>query len=298
MIVSEPHFYGWTPSKPDFRDLMYAAPTEVLTALPAKVDLATPKVKAPFEPTWNQSRLGSCGPHTIAADVVFAALMQQKLKASPMPSRLFIYYVTRLVMGTVNSDSGVSNRDLLKAVARYGWCDEALWPYDIARFRERPPQVAFEQAVTRKISQYLAVQQTLEQMKACVASGDPFIFGFSVYESFEHPQTQKTGKVPMPKRSERQLGGHDVLILGYDDAEREFKFRNSYGDWGDDGYGYIPYEYATNPQLSSDFWTVKHPALPDDPSPPTPPDPPTPGPGRRVIITVTGGKVEVDGKEV
>lgn len=286
------HKYGWVPSRPDIRDHVYAAPHSVLAALPPFIDLSTPSVATPFDPVWNQGELGSCGPHTACADIVFSALRQQGLVNCAMPSRLFTYYVTRALMGTVGSDSGVSNRDMLKGLAQYGWCDETLWPYDISKFKAKPTATCFNQAKTRKISQYLAVRQDLDQMKGCLAGGDPFIFGFSVYESLETEEVSRTGVIPIPKRGERQKGGHDVLIVGYDDVTRKFKLRNSWGfKWGVNGYGWVPYEYALNPQLAGDFWTVQHSALPE----PTPPPTPGPTPTGKHTIIITGGAVEVDG---
>jgi hypothetical protein len=39
--------------------------------------------------------------------------------------------------------------------------------------------------------------------KGCLAQGYPFVFGFSVYESFESQEVAKTGKVNMPKKNEK-----------------------------------------------------------------------------------------------
>jgi C1A family cysteine protease len=95
-------------------------------------------------------------------------------------------------------------------------------------------------------------------MKGCLASGYPFVFGFSVYESFESPEVLDTGVVPMPSDGEAQLGGHAVLAVGYDDATARFIIRNSWGtSWGDGGYGYMPYAYLTDSDLAADFWTIR-----------------------------------------
>ncbi len=64
--------------------------------------------------------------------------------------------------------------------------------------------------------------------------------------------------MPLPQPQEAMLGGHAIAIVGYDDSKQMFTFQNSWGSsWGDKGFGYLPYSYLTNPQLSSDFWTVR-----------------------------------------
>lgn len=257
---------GWIPDAYDPRDLSYSAPVEVAAALPTKTNN-----RAKFKsPVYEQGPIGSCGPHSCTSDIVFDG---DVAGVTLRPSRLFGYYVTRDVMGTVNADSGVSNREMLKAYARFGWCDESLWPYEPNRFKVKPPPEAYEQAATRKIDQYLRVPQQLDQMKACLAGGDPFIFGFTVFSSLESDAVTRTGNVPMPTRGDRQIGGHDVLIVDYDDDRQVFIFRNSWGEkWGDAGYGTIPVAYALHPQLASDFWTIRWLVV-------APPVPPTPEPG-------------------
>jgi len=92
-----------------------------------------------------------------------------------------------------------------------------------------------------------------------LAEGYPFVFGFTVYESFESPEVAKTGIVPMPNpNTEQQVGGHAVVAVGYDDSQQRFIVRNSWGAaWGLAGYCTMPYAYLTDHQYSSDFWTIR-----------------------------------------
>merc|ERR1712146_434676 len=105
---------------------------------------------------------------------------------------------------------------------------------------------------------YQRVFQTTRQMKACLAAGFPFVFGFTVLSSFESDEVAKTGVMPMPQDDDECLGGHAVCCVGYDDEKQVFIVRNSWGDeWGDGGYFYMPYEYISNSNLASDFWTIR-----------------------------------------
>ncbi len=287
---------GWTPSPPDHRDRVYRAPQETLAALPAILDLTSPALPSPWLPIYDQMDLGACGAFSGGEDIVYGGLRQQSLPTMPKPSMLFIYYVCRMVMSTprqdyTKQDSGIYNRALGKALATYGWCDEALWVYNTSQVFVKPPQAAFDQALPRKIDQYLSVPQDLDSMRACLAGGDTFIFGFTVYESFMTDQVAMTGIVPLPLKSEKVAGGHDILFVGYNDTTQMFKARNHWYNspgvpWGDNGYAYIPYAYATNKNLSGDFWTFKKSGLPDPTPVPVPSPPPTPVPPTPVPIPV------------
>ena len=242
--------FGWVPDIPDARDFMYSAPEEVLTALPKKVDL-----RSKMPPVYDQGQLGSC-----TANAIGAAFEYDQIKEGLqdfMPSRLFIYYNERAIEGTVDTDSGAMIRDGIKSVNKLGVCDETVWPYDIARFTEKPPKVAYAEAKKHQATLYRRVMGNLHQMQGCLASGYPFVFGFSVYESFMSDEVARTGVVPLPPRSEKLIGGHAVVAVGYDDSTQRFIVRNSWGTgWGTKGYCTMPYGYLTDPQLARDFWAI------------------------------------------
>jgi C1A family cysteine protease len=184
--------YGWVPDLPDMRDHLYAAPMEMVTALPPTADL-----RPHCPPVYDQGQLGSCTGNAIAGAVQFEREKQQ-LKPDFVPSRLFIYYGERVIEGTVSTDSGAQIRDGIKVVAKQGVPPETDWPYDIAKFAAKPPAKAFTDGLKDRAATYSRVTQSLSQMKGCLASGYPFVFGFTVYDSFESAQVAKTGIVPRP----------------------------------------------------------------------------------------------------
>jgi C1A family cysteine protease len=244
--------YGWIRDIPDQRDHLYAAPVVALAALPPSVDL-----RAACPPVYDQGQLGSCTANGIAAALQFDR-MKQKLTPDFIPARLFIYYNERVIEHTVASDSGAQIRDGIKSVGQQGDCPETEWPYNIANFAQKPPTNCYSDALKYKAVQYQRVLQNVNQMKGCLASGYPFVFGFTVYDSFESQQVAQTGAVPMPAPAEQVLGGHCVVAVGYDDAQQRFIVRNSWGTgWGMQGYCTMPYAYLTDPNLASDIWTIR-----------------------------------------
>lgn len=244
--------YGWIADLPDGRDLLYAAPVEIAAKLPKTVDM-----RKQCPPAYDQGQLGSCTANAIGAALEFDQMKQGEEAFTP--SRLFIYYNERAMEGTVDSDSGAQIRDGVKAVAKQGACrEDPTWPYEIGKFDEEPPKPAYAEGKEHQSISYLRLAPALSQLKGCLASGYPFVFGFSVYESFESAQVAKTGHAPIPKANEALLGGHAVMAVGYDEARQRFILRNSWGTgWGMSGYFTLPYPYLLQPSLSSDFWTIR-----------------------------------------
>jgi C1A family cysteine protease len=244
--------YGWVPDLPDQRDFAYSAPTPLLMALPTSVDL-----RPNCPPVYDQGQLGSCTGNSIAGAIQFEQLKQGL--PGFVPSRLFIYYNERVLENTVSTDSGAQIRDGIKVVAKLGTPPEVPdWPYDITKFADKPPANAFSDAAKNKVMSYQRVTRALAQFKGCLASGYPFVFGFTVYDSFESTTVAQTGIVPMPQSSEKVVGGHAVVAVGYDDPSQRFIVRNSWANtWGMAGYFTMPYQYLLETNLSDDFWTIR-----------------------------------------
>jgi len=243
--------YGWIPDLPDHRDYLYRALRPVPGILPPAVDLRT--LCSSVEDQW---RLGSC---TANALVGALELLENKDKPPSFVdlSRLFVYYNERLLEHSVANDSGAMLRDGVKTLTKQGVCTESLWPYVVGKFAARPPASCYKDALNHRVTTYHRIL-TLDEMFACLAEGYPFVFGFTVYESFESAPVAKTGVVPMPSSGEQVLGGHAMTVVGYQESEKRFIVRNSWGSsWGMSGYCTMPYEYLADRGLSDDFWTLR-----------------------------------------
>ena len=237
----------WQPDKLDTRDYKYTVTQKVS---PNLVDLR------PYcSPIENQGSLGSCTGQAIAGAI---ELLNKRSGKHNDISRLFIYYYERLMLGTVNYDSGAYIRDGIKATNHYGASLESYWPYDIKKFKNEPVTEAKNDALKRKVTRY----ERVTNFNGCIdalSNGFPVVMGFHVYSSFMTSAVAKTGNMPYPNtKRERLLGGHAVLLVGYNKTRKVFIARNSWGTgWGDRGYFYMPFNVVTNTSMSSDYWVIK-----------------------------------------
>jgi C1A family cysteine protease len=251
--------YGWHRGLPIKNAPVRFKSTEPVGILPSSMDL-----RSVCPGVYDQLTLGDCVSNALAGAIEFD-LMKQKL-TDFVPSRLFIYYNTRSLIGTIQSDSGSSVSDGMSSIENYGACPEPEWPYDVSQFTVKPTPQCYEDGQKTLAIKYKKVANEIISsiMKLCLSQGMPFVFGFTVYESFESDAVAATGDVPMPGPTEMIVGGHCVVAVGYDDTgtiaphPEMFLCRNSWGsDWGLAGYFWIPYAYLTDENLASDFWTVE-----------------------------------------
>jgi len=248
--------YGTRRDAPDVRDHVLSVSTR--KGHPEKVDLRG------GAPIYNQKSLNSCSANAIAAAIRFDHL---RSGGTLNPSRLFLYFNERSMEGCVPKNVPVSLRDGYKSLARVGVCGEEHWPYRIRHFAKQPPRECYDHAAAHRAIRYMRLKQDLRHIRGCLADGYPFTAGISVYSSFEAEKAKRTGAVPMPKRGEKLLGGHAVLVVGYDDRKRHVIVQNSWGSqWGARGYCFLPYDFILDGDHAWDLWTVRR--MNDDPGRP------------------------------
>ena len=210
--------YGWKKQVKDSRDFTmakFAAVRPLAVSLPSSVNL-----RPWCSEVEDQGQLGSCTANA------WAGILQYNENKYPVKgrkyfnmSRLFIYYNERVLGNTVNEDSGAQLRDGAKVINQYGSCAEYDWFYDISKFTVKPTPACYKVALPNAIHSYYALDgatpaKTLNNLKTCLASGQPFVFGFNVYDSFESDAVANTGIMPMPAKTEQLLGGHAVMGIG------------------------------------------------------------------------------------
>jgi len=281
---------GWLPDLPDFRDytvehtLIFPelknqgvqSPISTMVEKLKTLELDETKIptSADFRnwcsPIENQGVIGSC---TANAAVGLVEYFERRAFGKHIDaSRLFLYKVTRTLLG-FNGDTGAYLRSTIGALTIFGLVPEKYWPYNVNKFDAEPSAFCYSFADNYKTVQYYRLdppntttEVLLNRIKSYIASGVPSIFGFTVYDSIE--QATSDGKIPFPSNNEVVLGGHAVMAVGYDDnlvIENKHSnsktvgallIRNSWGeDWGEKGYGWLPYEYISK-ELAIDWWLI------------------------------------------
>jgi len=241
---------GCIPSPRDDRD--YRLVCAASASPPRRADL-----RSLCSAVEDQSSLNSC---TANAAVGAMEILERKQQIEQLDlSRLFVYWNTRVLDGTTNQDPGAYLRSSLKAVETKGACLESIWPYNNNMVLARPSDAAYVEE-KRQAVEYLRATQGVGVRQA-MADGFPVIFGMLLSESFM--SARFGGNVPMPRAGEQIIGGHAMLIVGYDMDARTYIVRNSWGEhWGDKGYCYIPFALVDDPETSFDFWVIRSMEMP------------------------------------
>lgn len=268
---------GWLPDVPDIRD--YTTQTASVNQQLARAGVASPNaVTLPTSvdlrpwcsPIENQGSIGSCTAH---AGVGLVEFFERRAFGKHIDaSRLFLYKTTRNLMQWTG-DTGAFLRETMKAMVLFGVPPEKYWKYDTEKFEDEPSAFCYAFAQNYQAIEYYRLDpkgttadELMHRIWANLAVGLPAMFGFTVYSSIS--QADSTGEIAYPSAFDTSTGGHAVVAVGYDDSKvitnsnsqetttGALLIRNSWGTgWGDQGYGWLPYDYVYN-GLAVDWWSL------------------------------------------
>lgn len=217
----------------------------------------------------DQGRLGTASVHAAIGCLEYIHKKFGGQEGDDIFSERFTYYVTRNMIAADNptSDGGAYLRDVLKSLVRYGSCKEDNFPYvdtgNSSDYNEPPPPICYTEAnkfQALKYAKFPDVPSILERtnmltlIKKHLSHEIPIICGINCTDATI--VESKDGILPTPILTDPIIGGHAILIIGYNDTSRLFKFKNSWGtSWGDNGYGYISYDYYIYNNMY-DLWSL------------------------------------------
>ena len=147
-------------------------------------------------------------------------------------SPLFIYINARRLkkpFGVLN-DHGISLKYCMKAMERYGICEEEHWPYNEELVNTRPPPLVYERAY-----QYTIVPKALpinvKAFKTALVRGELPMVGLYLHPSAGEEVIRNDGRIPLPDANSitaKKSSWHSVVFVGYDDVKKHFIVRNSW----------------------------------------------------------------------
>lgn len=243
---------GWKQDKSGIIDPSFSA-LKVFRA--GKIATSSDLAKL-MPPIYDQGQTGSCTGNGVAAILDYARA-KQRGTAWMHPSRLFIYFEERVLEGTVNQDAGAQIRHGIDVITDTGACKESTWPYIESRFAVKPSSRSYVEAASYQALHGYKVDFTDKRsIRIALTSGYPVVFGALLYPGIDKI-TWRNATLEMPRKGERSVGGHCMVIVGHDDAKQLYKVRNSWGiGWGRDGHLWIPYDYIHSQKICGDFWVI------------------------------------------
>jgi hypothetical protein len=159
-------------------------------------------------PVHNQSSLGACASFA-ACEMWFEFFFYKMGLPAMSAAELAFYFWVRLAAGLpLDEDTGSSIADAARAAMLFGFAPAESYPYDIAKFAERPPAAVEALAALHKML-FSYVTPTIETIDASLNQGFPIVIGIQLTESF---QTVGGDGIYIPKG--KIIGGHGMGIIG------------------------------------------------------------------------------------
>jgi hypothetical protein len=248
--------FGWTPPDQSIIDrarldfgLDYSMESK---NLPGSVDL-----RPDFPPVYNQGDYQSCTVNAIVAIIQY--LRRAANLSNVMPSRMFVYWFSRLANGTVEMDAGSTVQAAVQSAIDHGCCNELIWPYSREDLYSSPSAAAVADAAHHVVSGKESVAG-LDGIRTLLSRRQPVATGLLLFDSF-FDADKNGGTVSMPDTT-KPSAGHAGVFVGYVDQTKQLVFRSSWGELtpdgtpcGDRGHYYLPYAYVTE-GLATDFWAL------------------------------------------
>lgn len=204
----------------------------------------------------NQGKYGSCVGFATCA---MLEIVPNVIGIDQDESERFMWYNAKNADGGGNptQDRGTFLWAAVSQAQALGSCWEHTCPYGAPL---SPPSArAYDAAKNmRVLKAYRLPGTSINDYKNMLSIGWPVMFGFHIFGDGKYltgDYTRQTGIMLMPPTpTPKRTNGHAVVMVGYDDNTRLFKFKNSWGTgFGRSGYVYMPYDYI---RWTYDAWVL------------------------------------------
>jgi hypothetical protein len=244
---------GWKPNPEDGRDLKYRT---MRASLPAVVSLRI------WATVVDQKSTNSCVGNAVAGAVFITEKKSGFFYG--YPSRMFIYWLARRRYDNPPlKDDGAYIRGAFKQLQKFGVPDEKTWPFRVSKINKKPAGYApWAFADPRKGGEYMSIsgsgEKRIQRIKSALKDGYPVVFGTELAKSFL--KADGSIIIDRPKSSDKLVGGHALVIVGYRErpgGSTQFEVLNSWGRrWRDGGYCWFTQDYITW-KRTGDFTIVR-----------------------------------------
>jgi len=229
--------------------------------LPNNIDLRNIKI-----PVLDQGDFGTCVANTISSAIMYRQFHHLPLKKNEIDniyisSRLFFYTNYRIDNNIpLTDDPGADYLSMFQSIEKYKFCKEQIWPYIPENFSLKPSKIAYEEASKNENVKHFFITDSIKhheiEIKSALFNKYPIVFGIIIFESFY--KIKQDGLVPIPDfDNEEILGGHALLLIGFDDDKKVWIVQNSWSEkFGDNGFIYIPYDLMLKSEFASEFFAI------------------------------------------
>jgi hypothetical protein len=214
------------------------------------------KYKDYFPEIADQGNIESCVP-TCISTVYYYLTMKQSNYLNFRISRLYLYYQFRKLYDDVKLDEGSTIRDCINILHKDGIVPEFLYPYIETKVFNNPSEFLEKYSRFCKCLGFENISRKVIRQNLLL--DNPVLCGIKLFESIYKDEVKNTGIINYSEEYDKILGGHCIILVGFDNNKKYYKFINSWGPtWGDKGFGYLPYEYIKNIRLSNEFYIIKN----------------------------------------
>ena len=244
---------GCQPS-PTSESLPAAVSPQAAGSLPERVDL-----RAGLPPVGDQGMQNSCVAWAVGYYYKSFQEAREQQWSLDVPEHQFspAYIYSQRPNASCSQDRGMTIAAAMSIVQR-GAAPLSAMPYDRYNTCAKPDAATLSAAAEYRAASYAMLfqgigQANLNQIKAHLAGGDPVVLAIPVYSNFKAAAPGRS-IIGVPPAGSSMLGGHAVLIVGYDSDG--FLIVNSQGTrWGEGGFAHLTYDFVQ--QYAWEAWIMQ-----------------------------------------